>query len=335
MLHHFKRFCLVFLCLFMCFLSSPTQIKAKRCPYSISFVTLSEANKTLKMKESFFLIAWTSNGKKPTFKSSNSKIASVNTYGEVTAKRAGTVTITAKIRHAEAVCKITVLPTKVRLNHTAFAIENKESKKLIASTSNGSRVKWKTNKKSIATVNQHGMVTGKKPGVAIITATADGTKTTCIVRVKKPTIRLNTKRITLYRGQTKRIHATVSSNITPKWKINRKTVATISEFGTITALKHGTATVTVKVDGVTQTCKVIVKKPVITLEEKKICLKKGESKTISAYVSSGNLPTWSSSNEAIASIHPSGTITAIAPGRCTIYATEDGSKARCKLHVTE
>ncbi|MEG2440865.1 MAG: Ig-like domain-containing protein [Acetivibrio sp.] len=43
---------------------------------------------------------------------------------------------------------------------------------------------WTTNKKSVATVSQKGKVTGKKEGMATITAKVDGKKYTCKVTVK-------------------------------------------------------------------------------------------------------------------------------------------------------
>lgn len=46
-----------------------------------------------------------------------------------------------------------------------------------------SKVKWKTSKKAVATVNSSGTVTAKSEGQATITATVGGKKYTCAVRV--------------------------------------------------------------------------------------------------------------------------------------------------------
>ena len=69
---------------------------------SISLIVLSEYSHTMPVGGEFYLIAITSTGKMPTFKSSNSSVASVNTYGLITAKKAGSCKITAKIKGAEA-----------------------------------------------------------------------------------------------------------------------------------------------------------------------------------------------------------------------------------------
>ena len=87
-------------------------IKAKAAS-NIEFVVLSARSKTLKIGDEYYLLAVTSNGKKPVFKSSDAKVASVNTYGKITAKRAGTAKITAKIRNGEASCTIRVEKTQI------------------------------------------------------------------------------------------------------------------------------------------------------------------------------------------------------------------------------
>ncbi len=301
----------------------------------IEFILLSQYQATVDIEEEFYLIAITSNTKLPTFKSSDSKIASVNTYGKVTPKKAGTVTITAKIKGAEASCKVTVNKTKVTLNSKNVTIERGEQVKLSASTSNHSKVTWKSSKKSVATIDEYGMITGIKPGETTITATANGTSTTCSLKVKSPSLTLSLSKVTLYRGQTKTLTASVSSGFNPKWKSNKSSVATVNEYGTITAIKNGFATITATIDGVSKTCEVIVEKPTIKLNQTEITIKKGESYTLVANVSSGNTPTWSSSNSNIAIVDSNGFVTGLEKGRAYIYASEDGSKIKCTIYVTE
>ena len=50
-------------------------------------IILTRYSKTMAIGEEFGLIAIASNGKQPTFKSSKSSIASVNTYGLITEKK--------------------------------------------------------------------------------------------------------------------------------------------------------------------------------------------------------------------------------------------------------
>lgn len=328
----------IFLSILLCFtilcLSLSTQTVLANSN-SINFIILSQYEAVTDIGDEFYILAITSNGKKPTWKSNNTKVASVNTYGKVVAKRAGSATITAKIKNAEASVKITVNKTNIDLSTKSASIEHGETLKLTATTSNGSTVTWKSSKRSIATVNEYGTVIGLKPGQTTITAKADGSIAICTLTVKSPIIELNKSNMDLYRTQTAKLTATVSSNITPKWKSNRKNVAIVDETGTITALKNGVAIITATVDGVSKTCQITVHKPKITLTSTELTLKKGDKATIHANVSSGNLPTWSSSNANVVSVNQKGEIIALQKGTAYIYAKEDGTTVKCKIRVTQ
>lgn len=315
--------------------SFPIQTIPVNASGTISFILLSNYKATADIGDEFYIFALTSDGKKPSWKSSSSKIASVNTYGKITAKNSGTAVITAKIKNAEASCKVTINKTVISTSKVSASIEHGENLKLSATTSNGSLVTWKSSKQSIASVRQDGTITGLKPGEAIISAIADGSSSECKITVKSPVIKLDRTKITLYRGQTSKIAATVSSGITPKWKTNKKSIATVDGFGTITANKHGTAVITATVDGVSKSSEVIVEKPTITLSSKELTLKKGSTAYLTATVSSGNIPVWSSSNSNIVTVYNTGKIIAVRKGTAYIYAAEDGSKAQCIVHVTE
>ncbi len=329
-----KVFLSVFLCYLILFLSPivPT-IPAKAD--SLGFVILSEYHATVNVGEEFYLIAITTTGAMPSWKSSSSRIAAVNTYGKVTAKKPGTVTITAKIKNGEASCKVTVRKTTVTLSQTSLSLERGQSLSLTAAVSSRSPVVWRSSKKSIATVDENGLVTAIKPGETTVTAAADGTSKSCKVKVVFPTVKLSTSKIKLYRGQTVSLTATVSSSASPTWKSNKKSVATVDENGTVTALKHGSAIITATVDTISRSCEIIVEPPDITLTPAELTLFTGEEAVLTASVSSGNSASWSSSNSNVCSVDEYGRITAWQKGRAYIYASEDGTKVRCVVHVTE
>jgi uncharacterized protein YjdB len=335
-MRHIKKFLFsILLCFTVIITSFPIQTTPVKASSYINFVILSHYKATIDIGEEFYIIAVTSNGKLPSWKSSNSTIAAINTYGKVIAKKSGTATITAKIKNGEASCKITVNKTQISISKSTASIERNQVLNLSATTSNHSDVSWKSSRKSIATIDENGTVTGIKPGETTITATADGSSVTCKITVRPPTITLSQTKITLYRGQTVKLSATVSSSVKPTWKTNKKSVALIDGSGTITAVKHGTANITATVDGVTKICEVVVAQPIITLSHTELTLKKGESRKITADVSSGNSPIWSTSNQNIAIIDGKGTITALQKGRAYIYAAEDGVKIKCVVYVTE
>ncbi len=324
-----------FLCLALVSIYVPAQPAYANAASGISFVLLSKYKANVDIGSEFYIIAITANGKLPTWKSSHSAIASVNTYGKVTAKKAGTVTITAKIKNAEASCKVTVNKTSITLSTKSASIERGEKLKLSATTSNKSQVSWKSSKPSIAIVDENGNVTGVKPGQASITASSDGSNVTCSIKVKAPTVSLNKATLSLYRGQQYQLTANVSSKIPPTWKTSKKSVALVDETGRITAVKNGTAVITATVDGVAKSCYVTVLKPDITLSWSEVTLKRGTSASVNAIVSSGNRPVWSSSNSNVATVDSSGNITALKKGTAIIYASEDGTKVKCTVRVTE
>lgn len=332
MKHNFLRTALAVSCMIsmlFLFLHQPLRADASS---SLGFIVLNTYSETLDIGDEFYLLAITSNGKKPTFTSDNSKVASVNTYGKITAKKAGTAMITAKIKNGEASCKVKVTKTTIQLSAKNISLENGYTARLTATTSNGHPVSYRSDKRSIASVDEKGCITAKKPGTAIITAKADQTTASCRVTVRKPTVSLSKRSVSLYRRQQVRLTVKSTSKSAPKWKSNKRSVATVDESGTVTAVKNGSATITITVDGVSKSCEVTVKKPTVKFEQTELTLAAGEKKTVKVSVSSGNKPVFSSSNTCVATVNENGLITAITAGKAYIYAAEDGVK--CKMRVT-
>ena len=139
----------------------------------------------------------------------------------------------------------------------------------------------------------------------------------------------------MYRGQSAKITAEVSSKINPVWKSNRTSVANVDENGYVTALKHGTALITATVDGIKKICEVTVKPPVIKLSKTSVTLKPGDEITLVANVSSGNTPKWISKKTSIASVSQKGIIRAKKAGTAIITVSEDGAKAICTVTVKQ
>lgn len=293
---------------------------------AFSFIILSSYTKELQVGDEFYLIAVSSNSSKLSFSSSSSAIASVNTNGKITAKKTGNAIITVKTKDSEASCKIKVVKTTIKLSSSSLSLENGASAQLTATASTGHSITWKSSKTTIATVDENGLVTAIKPGTAIITAKADDTSVTCNITVKSPTVKISKSSVSLFRKQSIQLNVSSSSKSIPIWKSNKKTVAMVDSNGNVTAVKNGTAIITVTVDGVSKTCEVTVKKPTIRFKQDKFTLAADESVTLEVTVSSGNAPVFSSSNINVATVDENGKITARQPGKTYIYASEDGTK---------
>ena len=118
---------------------------------------------------------------KMTFKSSNSKVAAVNSNGKVTAKAKGNATVTAKTSKVTRTYKIKV--EKPKLNNSRLSVYTKTSKQLkLKGTSR--KVTWSSSAPSVVSVNKKGKITARRTGKATITAKVNGVKYKCKVTVK-------------------------------------------------------------------------------------------------------------------------------------------------------
>ena len=313
----------------------PNQALAYNISDYLTFIVLSKYSAEMDIGSEISISGIASSGDRISWSSSNSKVAEVNTYGKVIAKKSGTARITAKVKNAEATCKIYVRKTEISLSSTYVSLERNSLYQLSAKSSNGSQITWNSSKKSIATVDEGGKITAQKPGETVITASADGTTVKCKVVVKIPTLKLNSTTIKLFRKQSYKLSADVSSKVTPTWKSNKTSVATVDETGLVTAIKNGTARITATVDGVSRTCEVIVQKPNISLSSSQLTLKVGSKFKLKANVSSNIPPAWSSSNSNVAEVNSDGNIKALKKGTAYIYASEDGTKVKCTIKVSD
>lgn len=213
--------------------------------------------------------------KKVTWKSSNSKVVTVDQNGKIKAVKKGTATITVTTADGSktATCKVTVnIPsTKVKLNTKKIYVVKGKSVKVKATLTpltSTDKVTWSAKNKKVATVKS-GKITAKKVGSTTITAkTTSGKKATLKVTVvkkatKSTSIKLNKKTLKLKKGARYDLVPTLKPAKTTdavKWKSSNKKVATVDAYGTVTAKKKGKATITVTTaSGKKATCKVTVK----------------------------------------------------------------------------
>lgn len=121
---------------------------------------------------------------KVTFKSSNKKVATVNSKGVITGKKAGKAVITVKV--GKYTKKLTVKVKKPSFKLVKSSAKLKKGKKTIIKVKAApvSKVTYKTSNKKVATVNSKGVVTAKKKGTAKITVKCNGITKTFKVTVK-------------------------------------------------------------------------------------------------------------------------------------------------------
>ena len=123
------------------------------------------------------------------------------------------------------------------------------------------------------------------------------------------------------------------------WSSDNEAVAAVDN-GTVTAAAPGTATITAEVNGKSLTCSVTVSYAGvdgISLDRAALTLVSGGSTALTATVSPSNADqtvTWTSSDEAVATVAQDGTVTAVAAGEAIITASAGAYRASCTVTVT-
>ena len=160
---------------------------------------------------------------KVTWKSSNTKVATV-TNGQVRALASGSTIITATLPNGnKAVCTVKVTKKNTVVNVIALSMNvervnlkvggsSQLSVKVIPSNATNKTVTWTSSNSNIATVDSNGKVVGKASGTAIITARSSNgviAKATVVVEAGV-SIKLSATAIEMGLGATKTISATVT-----------------------------------------------------------------------------------------------------------------------------
>ncbi|MDR1700099.1 MAG: Ig-like domain-containing protein, partial [Lachnoclostridium sp.] len=152
------------------------------------------------------------------------------------------------------------------LNKTSVNILMKKSVKLkLKKKSKGSKIKWKSSNKKIAKVTKKGKVTGKRKGIAKITATVTtkgkkyklSCKVTVIQKANSIAITYNNgqtgKNVSLYQGNNLslgiRKNPSTSNDMVTSWTSSNANIVKVDNNGKITAIKQGSASITATMFG--------------------------------------------------------------------------------------
>ena len=302
--------------------------------------------------------------KKVTWKSSADHIVSVSQDGTLTAKAAGTATITALAEEGGHVasCTVTVSETDVPVQSVAINAPNKTLK--VGETSQLSAiitprnatardVAWSSSSDSVSVEASTGKITAVKQGTATITATVGGKNATCEIQVTDTIpvteIKLNTTQLTMKANETTQLLVSVTpdnaTNAKVTWQSNNPTFVEVErDTGWITAKQKTTNPVTITAttaDGSnkTATCQVTVTEaagtavPVtsVTVLPKTLELDVAQEQLLSFEIQPMNATnkkvTWKSDSNDV-TVDQTGLVRAVkAGGRATITATTaDGQK---------
>lgn len=341
---------------------SKTQTITVKVKAPLQSITLNKKSMTLERNKSETLTVAlnptdTTDDKTITWSSSDKNIATVDKNGKVTAVNGGSCTITAKVGNKTDTCAVTVKKiavSGVSLDKTTLTLEKGKTGTLKATytpanAEEGTNLTYQSSNTKVATVDNQGIVKAVGGGTATITVKSGNGKTaTCTVTVNvsvsKITLSETSKEIV--RGESAALSATITpgdaTNKAITWSTSDAKVATVDKNGKVTGVANGTATITAKADGKSDTCKVTVKDRVITgvtVSPESKTLAKGESFKVSAVVAPSNTTlskaiTWTSSNAKVATVDKNGNVTAVNEGTATITGkTVNGKTDTCKVTV--
>ncbi|MBQ2956414.1 MAG: Ig-like domain-containing protein [Clostridia bacterium] len=302
------------------------------------------------------------------WKSSNTSVARVSDSGVVTGRKGGVAVITAtSSRNSKVKVSYSVTvsdpksPTSIKLNAALITMEIGEERKMQAtvnpSTGVETGIKWSTSSSSVARVSSKGVITARKAGTAIITASSTynssigaNVMVTVVSRSAPTSITANVGKTALSVGETAQITMTTQPTGASKlfkYSSSASSVVSVSEDGLLTAKKPGTATITVqssKKSSVKTTLKITVYDATTprTLSLNTTLLYLGEDDTtvlVPSITPANAVKTvsWKSSNKDVVSVSESGKLTAKKPGTATITCTttKGGLTATCTVTVLD
>ncbi|MGN0160377.1 MAG: Ig-like domain-containing protein [Lachnospiraceae bacterium] len=301
--------------------------------------------------------------KEVVWESSDTSLATVGADGMVTALAPGVVTITAtSTDNGDADYCVVTIEEAV----TGITLATGDSQTLFVGAqftivpviepidAPNKNVTYVSSNESIATVDQNGVVTALMGGECdiIVTTEERQLKAICHIYVKEYLSTITLDRTFTYINigdHTDLIPTTTTDTATNKnivWKTANSGIATVDETGRVTGVGYGTTVITAVAEdggGAQATCVVQVVEPVtsITLSNKELRMIQGDTYIIGATVSPANasvkLLKWESTDPSVATVDQDGEVTAVAGGKCRIYArSTDGNdvSAYCTVYVT-
>lgn len=244
--------------------------------------------------------------------SSDESVATVDETGTVTAVAAGEANVTASVKDADIAAsthiKVVVTPTGVAAPESIDLVTNGENTKdldakLVPADATDVKLAYESSDESVATVDETGKVTAVANGECTIT--------TYVVADVKDADASELSAVAVEAADSEETDDSVAT-------MPEDLAAMDSAFGVVPEdLKAETkVTVTTNVESV-------------TLDKTEGVLTVGNTVTVTATVTPDTATnasvTWTSSDEAIATVDSEGKITAVAPGTATITATSDSN----------
>lgn len=310
-----------------------------------SSITVTPETATLIVGESIELTASDNKNPPAVWSTSDGNVATVSDAGLVTAVGAGTAIITGKDGTADTAATdsstITVKAFDITKGGSVLTgdinvMEGSDSIELdTVDVQAADKVTWSSDNEDAATVDEDGTVTIKQFGVANITATytigENNVQTDTVkVNVQSAELGLTIDKDLLHIGNTATLTPTPGDNVS--YSVDPEGVVSIDpDTNTVTAIGEGEVKITAARGGRTADVTIIVAQLGLSQEELTVPLNGAAYLTATNAI--GDL-TWSSDNEAVATVDSDGKISGVSKGTATITVEdENGGLAYAEITV--
>ncbi len=287
------------------------------------------------------------------FESENESIASVDKYGEITAKSSGETNINVRFKNDYVKKSMLVYVTDIKVEKLEVVktinLSKNSSQKVSVKVNDqdnvSTKLKYESSNPNVMTVDELGNITGVSAGTAILKVSSYNgivCETKVVVSETKEDIQeitLSDKELSLNPNNTKKIFVYLTpGSVSEKdliWSSSDPSVASVDENGYITTKKPGRAVITVKTTtGLDASCVVLVKE-----EESELVISSYNEVLITGSkikLTANKEVTWTSSDVGLANVDKLGNVTTIKSGNVQIIATDSsGKKCTCNIVIKD
>ena len=343
----------------------------KPIPKEIESLSFAQDEVSVKIGESINLIVTIKpselSSSKLIWKSSNSKIVSVDENGKIKGLVSGKAVITVTSSNGKkATCQVEVVKDevnvkKIRLVPNRSSIDVGKMTQIVAliepKNATNRDLVWTSSDTKIATVDSKGFVKGLKEGTVTITAKTKDGKVIANVTIKIKSkempkqiesLSFSQDNVSVKKGDTQKLIVTIkpselsSSKLT--WESSDKNIVTVDSNGNIKGINVGKATITVtSSNGKKATCTVNVTTDEIKVDEiiltpTESTITEGDTAQIIAEIKPENATNrdlvWESSNPAVATVDSKGFVKGLKNGVVTITAKTKDGKVVASVELT-
>ncbi len=314
------------------------------------------------------------------WKSSDYSVASVDENGVVRTYQSGNAVITALVGDVSASCSVVVTDhiytvadvVKITLDKDALKLETGQSASIsaVGLSLNGivialDNVDWKSSNTSVASVEGDGLIKTYASGVAEIIASFGTISDTCIITVADHVYTLDEVVKIFIDKDTLNVETGESGKLSVRgfaangveiplsnivWKSSDYSLASVDVNGAVRTYKSGSANIVASLGDVTDTCAVIIKDHVYTLDEVvKLSLDKvalnvetgvGDSLSVRGYAADGvEVPLsniqWKSDNLSVATVTDNGVVNTLKSGKALIIVSLGNVSDTCTVTVVD